>query len=171
MPQTPTKQSQWVTTGTGGSARHARDMKRPRRLVARGPEEPSRKRRCQADRPIKDDLSGVASRRPIDSFKTAKQQEPYRWIRQFTGEVAAKKMLGSLPRGGMEMRICLSALVVLGGCSAATPKVVTQTPASVSYEDVADAAQLHCRKAGKDARQTSLAIAPSGDLWTSFSCV
>ena len=102
MPQTPTKQLQWVTTGTGGSARHARDMKRPRRLVARGPEEPSRKRRCQADRPIKDDLSGVASRRPIDSFKTAKQQEPYRWIRQFTGEVAAKKMLGSLPRGGME---------------------------------------------------------------------
>ena len=169
MPQTPTKQLQWVTTGTGGSARHARDMKRPRRLVARGPEE--RKRRCQADRPIKDDLSGVASRRPIDSFKTAKQQEPYRWIRQFTGEVAAKKMLGSLPRGGMEMRICLSALVVLGGCSAATPKVVTQTPAGISYEDVADAAQLHCRKAGKDARQTSLAIAPSGDLWTSFSCV
>ena len=72
----------------------------------------------------------------VGGLKTAKQQEPYRWIRQFTGEVAAKKMLGSLPRGGMEMRICLSALVVLGGCSAATPKVVTQTPASVSYEDV-----------------------------------
>ena len=35
-------------------------------LVARGLEEPSMKRRCQADRPIIDDLSGVASRWPQD---------------------------------------------------------------------------------------------------------
>ena len=91
--------------------------------------------------------------------------------REAKSQKDAKKMVGSRAGRGVECVFGLFALIVLGGCSATTQKVVTQTPAGISYEDVADAAQRHCRKAGKDARQTSLAIAPSGDLWTSFSCV
>lgn len=77
------------------------------------------------------------------------------------------------------------ALTMLAACSiAAMPSVVAQTPASISYEclsavggcqatpqQVADMAQTHCQKAGKNAQQASLARAPSGNLRASFNCI
>lgn len=64
-------------------------------------------------------------------------------------------------------------------------KVVSQTPASISFEciapflggcektpqEVANVAQAHCKLHGRDAEQTYMGIAPSGDLKASFRCV
>lgn len=67
--------------------------------------------------------------------------------------------------------------------SAGTPRVVTQTPASISFEctdgfgcsskpqDIADAAQTHCRKFGKNAQQSILRTATSGNFVASYVCV
>lgn len=77
------------------------------------------------------------------------------------------------------------ALLLLAGCTAgAAPRVVTQTPASISYEciaafggcsrspqQIADAAQQHCSGFGKNARQVEMGVAPSGNLRASFICV
>jgi hypothetical protein len=78
----------------------------------------------------------------------------------------------------------LFACLLLTGCVAtAEPRVIAETPASISYEcrgaisscratpqDVANAAQAHCQKIGKNAQQKELGVAPSGDFRAVFVC-
>ena len=80
------------------------------------------------------------------------------------------------------MRAVLVCLL-LTGCATAEPRVIAETPASISYEcrgaysncrvtpqDVANSAQAHCQKIGKNAQQKELGVAPSGDFRAVFVC-
>lgn len=84
----------------------------------------------------------------------------------------------------MRFAALLVAALTTGCVMGATPTVVTQTPASITYEclgavggcqaspqEVADMAQRHCRTYGKNAQQAMLARAPSGNLRATFVCV
>jgi hypothetical protein len=74
-------------------------------------------------------------------------------------------------------------LLILSGC-AASPKIVSQTPAGIEIDcwqggltcsetaqGVADIAQKHCRQHGLDARQRDEASSPSGRRWVAYDCV
>lgn len=74
--------------------------------------------------------------------------------------------------------------LTLGGCAAATPRVVSQTPGSIEIEcvtaslagcssaqDVADMAQAHCRQYGMNAQANRVLTSQSGNRWASYICV
>jgi len=73
-------------------------------------------------------------------------------------------------------------MLMLSAC-AGEPKVISQTPGSIeiacvgeisgcaSPQAVADLAQAHCQKYNLDARQSSIAMSPSGNRWVTYSCV
>jgi hypothetical protein len=81
---------------------------------------------------------------------------------------------------------CMTAIAIVAvGCMATTgdPRVIAETPASISYEcigsvggckatpqQIADMAQAHCRRTGKNAQQSSMGIAPSGNMRATFIC-
>jgi hypothetical protein len=74
--------------------------------------------------------------------------------------------------------------LLLSGCAAAKPKVISQTPASIEIEcvttslagcssaqDVADMAQAHCRQYGMNAQPNRVLTSTSGNRWASYNCV
>jgi hypothetical protein len=76
------------------------------------------------------------------------------------------------------------ALLGLASCqTSGEPRIIAETPASISYEcigtvsgcratpqDIANAAQQHCQKSGKNAQQKDLGVAPSGNFRATFVC-
>lgn len=72
--------------------------------------------------------------------------------------------------------------IVLCGC-ASSLKVVAETPASIELEcvgawggcespqKVADTAQRHCQKYGRNAAESSLSTSQSGNRWVTYRCI
>lgn len=81
-------------------------------------------------------------------------------------------------------RLWPAALLALSACqTTGEPRIIAETPASISFEcigavggcssspqAIADMAQRHCQKTGKNAQQNDLRTAPSGNLKATFVC-
>lgn len=79
--------------------------------------------------------------------------------------------------------VAILSLLALSAC-AASPKIVSRTPAGIEIDcfsggitcsetsqGVADIAQAHCRQHGLDARQRDEGSSPSGRRWAAYDCV